>query len=154
MGYFKLHAQYQLVDHSGLSMCLGIQAFTPAGLEGDGLARSRRLAPNLAWWQDVGNGCSVNGFVCKSVLPNARLFDRVEQGYRCGLAWANPLTDPSPSNTGTLHFFMEAVARYQADSYNGQRPPAWEVLPGLHWQVNDRCLAVRGVRSSGGPCPV
>src|SRR5579884_1682035 len=106
VGYYKLHAQYQVLETSGLSFCLGLQAFTPAGLESDGLAHGPTvLRPNFSWWQDMGNGCGLNGFVCKSVLPDTRLFDRVEQGYRCGLAWINPLNDSALTSYGSVHFF-------------------------------------------------
>jgi hypothetical protein len=139
-GYYQLHTQYQVVDATDASVCLGLQAFTPAGLESDGLAHGPTVfRPNLSWWQDLGNGCGLNGYVCKSVRSGAAVFDRIEQGYRCGLAWENPLTDDDRTTSGSVHFFMEALARYQPDTFNGQRPPAWEVLPGLHWQFNQNC---------------
>ncbi len=152
VGYYRLHAQYQLVDHASTSVTLGMQAFTPAGLESEGLAHGPTVfRPNFAWWQDLGNGQGITGFVSKSVLPNNRLFDRLERGYRCGLAWASALTDDDAGTAGSVHFFMEALARYQPDTYNGQRPPTLQVLPGLHWQVNDRCWMSGAVALPIGP---
>jgi len=152
VGYYRLHAQYQMVDAATMSCIVGLQAVTPAGLEADGLARGPTvLRPNLAWWQDLGGGTGLHGYLCKDVVPGGAVLDRFEQGYRCGLAWASVLPDPIPDGVGTFHFFMEALARYQPDSFNGQRPPAWEVLPGLNWQMNDSCWMSGAVVLPVGP---
>lgn len=151
-GYYQLHAQYQVVNDVNKSLCLGLQAFTPAGLESEGLAHGPTVfRPSLSWWQDVGDGVGLNGFVCKSVLSDPRLFDRIERGYRCGLALAQPLTDTQPVLPGTVHFFMEALANYQPTTFTGQRPPSWEVLPGLHWQLHENCWVSGAIVLPVGP---
>jgi hypothetical protein len=138
-GYYKLHTQYQLVDHGNSCLSLGLQAVTPAGLDADGVERGPTvLRPALAWYQDLGNGTGLHGFVAKNVRASSAWTDQLEQSFHYGLALERPLADDTYRTGCCIHMFMEALGNYQSETYNTHRLPApLELLPGLHWQLRD-----------------
>lgn len=153
-GYFTIHSQYQLIDNGGTSFCVNLRAVTPAGQDNDGLIQGPTVfSPAMALYQDLGNGSALHGFVSSNVRAGTEWSDQVERHYRYGLAVQSPLTDPTGIMTfGSVHLFVEALGRYQTDSYTysssapGQRPVnPWEVLPGLHWQLHENCWMSGGL---------
>jgi hypothetical protein len=143
VGFYRLHSQVQLLDtgRSGVNLALG--AVTPAGLESDGVANGPTiLSPALAYYQDLWDGMTVQGFIGNNLRANTRGIVRLQRNVRCGLAAQHPLpfslfsndaeTDPS------LFIFVEALGRYRfQDSNPGQPRPPLELLPGVHWRVRD-----------------
>ena len=83
IGYYFVHAQYQLVDEGPTALTLGFQAMTPAGRESDGVATGpTMLSPNLAWFQDLGDGGRFQGFVGKNFRANADTIGHMRTGLR------------------------------------------------------------------------
>jgi hypothetical protein len=151
VGFYRLHSQLQLLDTgtSGINLALG--AVAPAGLESDGVATGPTvLSPALAYYQDLWEGMTVQGFVGNNLRANTRAIGRFERNVRCGLAAQHALpfspftndaeTDPS------LFVFVEALGRYRFQDNDPSRPrPPLELLPGLHWRVQENWWISGGV---------
>lgn len=138
-GYYKLQTQYDLLDTSSANLCLALQAATPAGLDGNGLAGGpTRLRPALAYFQELEDGWALHGFVSRNVAARAHWSQGLEHGLRYGLAVQRPLPG-LVTETGTgLHFFVEALGRsHGAPDLAPHTEPNWELLPGLHWRIRD-----------------
>lgn len=147
VGFYKLHAQYQLARERGRACCLGIQAVTPAGTEYDGApAGPTILSPTLAWYQALEDGCAVHGFVGKDLRANSRWPDGLERCLHYGAAFQQPITDGTTTGGHSLHWFIETLGRYHYDASINPHPlPSLEVLPGLHWQAGETWWVSGGV---------
>jgi hypothetical protein len=153
VGYYKLYSQYQLIDSGTTCWSVGLEAVAPAGLEQDGVARGPTvLSPTLSWYQDLGSGTALQGFVCKHIHANSRWADRLEQSIHYGMAIQSPLIDATSNSCGCVHMFMAALGRCQAESFTGRQAGAnFEMLPGLHWQVRENWWLSGGVVVPIGP---
>jgi hypothetical protein len=141
VGYYKLHSQVQLLDGESAALSLGLQAVTPAGLDSNGVQDGPTVvSPSLAWSQDLGGDTALHGFIGKDVRGGPRWADRLERGIRCGLAVQSPLPYGGMGLSPNLHMFVEALGRLNhAGSLTDPAPRTFEVLPGLHWRLNDSC---------------
>jgi hypothetical protein len=146
-GYYKLHTQYQVLDTGTGSFVLGLQALTPAGIEADGLGQGRTfVSPAVAWYQALGDGNAVHGFVSKTMRAEAGWTDRWENNFRYGLAVQHPLAGQPDGGWGSVHLFMVAIGEYYPDTLAGtRRVTGVNMLPGLHWQVGDNWWLSTGV---------
>lgn len=147
VGYYRLHSQVQLVDGECAGLCMGLQAVTPAGLEGDGLSEGPTiLIPNLAWYCAGSGGTAIHGFVGKNLRANSRWSEGFDRGVEYGLALQSPLPGLETSSRRCLHLFLEALGRYRFDADPTLRSTsAWDLLPGLHWQLRDNWWLSGGV---------
>jgi hypothetical protein len=141
VGYYKLHSQLQLFDSESAALSLGLQAVTPAGLDSNGVQDGPTVvSPSLAWSQDLGGDSALHGFIGKDVRGGPRWTDRLERGIRCGLAVQSPLPYGGMGVSPNLHMFVEALGRLNnAGTLTDPAPRTFEVLPGLHWRLNDNC---------------
>jgi hypothetical protein len=138
-GYYRLHAQYQLLDSNTSGLCLGLRAVTPAGLESEGVAQGRTiLTPALAWYQDLGCNFILHGFVGKNVHAASNWTDNIERSLNYGLAVQQPLPGLTPTPNCSVHMFVEALGRQRSNPDLVARPSStFEMLPGLHWQLGE-----------------
>jgi hypothetical protein len=144
-GYYRLHAQYQLVDSNSGGLSLGLRAVTPAGLEADGVSQGRTiLSPALAWYQDLGGNFVLHGYVGKNLHASSNWTDNLERSLHYGVALQQPVVDSSP--IGSLHMFVEALGRQRSNPDLVDRPDTTlEMLPGLHWQVGENWWMQGGI---------
>jgi hypothetical protein len=147
IGFYRLHAQYQLFDSNSSGLCLGLRAVTPAGLEAEGLAQGRTiLSPALSWYQDLGSDFVLHGFVGKNVHASANCIDNLERSIHYGLAMQQPFPGLTPSPNCSLHMFVEALGRQRNSPDLVNRPAStFEMLPGLHWQLGENWWMQGGV---------
>jgi hypothetical protein len=155
VGYYKVNSQLQLLDEGKTCLSLGFQAVTPAGLENGGLADGPTVfCPAIAWFQELGEGTALQGFVCKNIRANSRWSDELENNieYGMGVQCAIPGLSTDP-NRG-VHFFVEAVGRYRVDGETlPGRPMTWEFIPGIHWRLGDKWwLSVGAARTNVITC--
>lgn len=138
-GYYRLHAQYQLLDSNSSGLCLGLRAVTPAGLETEGLAGGRTiLCPALSWYQDLGANFIVHGYVGKDLHASPNWTDNLERSVHYGLAVQQPIPGLDSGPIGSLHMFVEALGRQRSNPDLVDRPVSTlEMLPGLHWQMGE-----------------
>jgi hypothetical protein len=155
VGYYKLHAQYQLVGDRFSSLCLGFQAFSPAGLEGDGLLGGPTFfSPNLAWYHEWASGLALHGFVGKTLSARAGWVDELGGRVHYGLAIESPLPVVPACPRQCLHVFVEALGSSPRLSGTLQnRPSTVGVIPGLYWQLRDNWWMSSGVALPLGNAP-
>jgi hypothetical protein len=148
IGFYRVHSQVQLFDTGSSACSFNLQAVTPAGLESDGLRDgATSISPNLAWFQELNDSLALHCFVGKCLLATGTRADsRVDRSLQYGVALQAPVPVFRPEETPRLHFFVEALGRYRhEDVGNGLGPSALELLPGLHWQVNENWWISSGV---------
>jgi hypothetical protein len=139
VGYFRVQSQLQFVDTGRTGCTLGLRAATPAGMEYDGLADGPTVvAPNLAWSYDLGDGTALHGFVGKNVRAGGGWTDNLGRSVEYGVAMQQPLPTPDGGVARNLFLFVQALGRHRPEFQNDLHKSAlWEVLPGLHYRLNE-----------------
>jgi hypothetical protein len=140
VGFYKVHSQVQLLNEGKTCVSLAVQAVTPAGLENGGVSDGPTVfVPAVAWFQELGGGAALQGFVAKNIKARSGWTDDLETGVHYGMALQ--CADPGLCNgpkTG-LHFFVEALGKYRFDGESAStRAMSWELIPGLHWQMGEK----------------
>jgi len=145
VGYYRLHTQVQLVDWGPTSVCFGLQAWAPAGLECGGVQDGPTvIAPGVGIFHDLGDGSGLHGFVGQN------FHGRNHDGpLRCGMAWHCPITPWDEISDSGMFFFVQAHARYDFSGDRQGRPMNWELVPGLHWRVTEAFWMSIGASRSG-----
>jgi hypothetical protein len=147
VGYYRLYAQYQLFRDGSTSLCLGVRAFAPAGLESDGVANGPTVfSPHLAWYHEWESGTALHGFVGKDVAARPGWDDELGHRLRYGLAIQSPLPVVPAASGQCLHLFVEALGTSGrlTDTFQ-HRPAAWGLIPGLYYQWHDNWWMSSGV---------
>jgi hypothetical protein len=150
-GFWKLHAQVQVLGSEAGSVCLSTQALTPAGPEFGGVCTGTTImAPAFSWFQDLGAGSALQGYFGKNFQMNDKCTDHIGRGFHGGLAFQCPVPGLSTGNSQGLLFFMQAMGYYRFDMAHADgSPPMIMLYPGLHWQLSDSCwLSVSASRSN------
>jgi len=146
IGYTRVYSQYQVFDSGKSSLCLNLLAYTPTGLQNGGVANGPTIfCPAVSWFQDLGRGTALQGFVCQNIHPSPGWEENWSRRMYYGMAWQCPLFGQEKDPNQGVFFFVQAMGRFYYDD-NTTRP-AMTILPGLHWRVNDNCwLSVGGTR--------
>jgi|SRR5581483_11989943 len=147
LGYYKLYSQLQLVDQGTTSVCLGLQAYTPAGYQFGGLNNGPTVVnPTISWFQELAAGTALQGYVGQSVQANSRWQDNLHGNFQYGMALQYPLPGLKPRQDQGVYLFVQALGRYRYDAaVTDGRTAFWEVLPGLHWRCSNSCWMSLGV---------
>ena len=139
VGYYKVYSQVQLLDTGLTSMCVNLQAYTPAGMQWGGVANGPTvLCPALSWFQDLGRGTALQGFVSENIQAGAGWDDNWNRRLYYGMAWHCPVPRLDTTKDKNLFFFVQTMGnfRYQVDH---DPRPAMNVLPGIQWRLSDSC---------------
>jgi hypothetical protein len=141
VGYYRLYSQYMFVDEPAYGASLGLQAWTPAGLEAYGLADGPTVVcPNFSWFYELGTGSAIHGFVSKDLRPRPGWTDGMaERSTHYGLALQSPCPGSGGTSLSGVRLFVEALGSHRADSDG-----AFQLLPGVHWQLRDNCWLAGG----------
>jgi len=147
VGYFRVHSQVQFLDTGRTGCTLGLRAATPAGLEYDGAREGPTMvAPNLGWYYDLGDGAALHGFVGKSVRAAAGWTDGLGRNVEFGFAVHHPVPMLDAGETRNLFLFVQALGRQHLETLgDSRRTSVWDVVPGLHYRVNDNWWMSGGV---------
>jgi hypothetical protein len=137
VGYSRLFSQMQVMDTGSTSVCLGLKAWTPAGVENGGLGEGHTyLAPGLGVFQDLGSGSGLHGFVgqqfCADVHGTAR-----QSAMACGMAVHCPVPGLTEPTTSGVYLYVQALGRYGYQNYAEGREMDLELVPGIHWRLSD-----------------
>jgi hypothetical protein len=144
LGYYKFFSQVQMFDLGDTTMCLNLQALTPAGYQAGGLNQGPTVfTPSLAWFHDLGEGLAMHGFVGQRVRANGQWDDAFDHGFRAGLACQCPILWQPQADQG-LFFFFQAVAYHRNEIDDNGPTTRWDLIPGLHWRVNPDCWMTVG----------
>ena len=157
VGFYRVNTQVQLFDTRTTAFSLGLQAYTPAGLEFDGLPDRYGptvVSPALSLFHALGDGTALQGFVGKHLPVSNSATAPLQRAVQYGMALQRPLglTPDGPLNN--LYFYVGALGQYQ---YRQERvvvspsPVVWDVMPGLHWKVADNWWVTGGVMLPVGP---
>jgi hypothetical protein len=150
VGYHRLYTQMQLADWGSTSICLGLQAVTPAGQQDGGYQNGPTvLTPGLAVFQDLGNGLALHGFVGHDVRASMNS-DFNENALRWGMGFQCPIPGLTTQQDRGFFLFMQALADYNYEGYrpNG-RATNWEFVPGVHYRFNNNCWMSLGASRRG-----
>jgi hypothetical protein len=143
LGYYKLYSQLQLLDQGSTSICVDLQAYTPAGYQFGGVANGpTTVNPALSWFQELGGGTALQGYVGQRIQANSRWQDNLHANFQYGMALQYPLPLLRPQPNQGVYVFVQALGRYR---YEGTTPAMWEILPGVHWRMNENCWMSLGV---------
>jgi hypothetical protein len=145
IGFYRVSSQVQLFDTDRTAFSFGVHAFTPAGLQFNGLADSQGstvLSPALALYHALDEDTAVQGYVSKNVMVQQSAVNPVDQNVRYGMALQRSLNTVGAEPLKNVYLSVGAVGTVRiADTTlpATRQPAAWEVLPGLHWKVADNC---------------
>ncbi len=151
LGYYLVHSQLQLLDAGSTSLCLGLQAYTPSGIQSGGLANGPSyVVPALACFHDLGNGAALQGYFGQNIQANSHWTDRMNGSYHYGMAVQYPVPGTTPTADTGIFFYLEALGRYRPDApvpaTAGPIPTLttghaalWELVPGVHVRLNSNC---------------
>jgi len=150
VGYYQIYSQVQVVDSGKTSMCLNLQAYTPAGVQFGGLANGPSyVCPALSFFHDLGWGTALQGFVSENISTGAGWEDNWNRKMFYGMAWQCPLAWDRTSPQG-LFFFVQALGHANYDpAHSTATHPAMMVLPGLQWRLGDNCWLSLGGSQHG-----
>jgi hypothetical protein len=144
VGYYRIYSQLQLFDAGKTSVCVALNAYTPAGLEAGGVANGpSHVVPGLACFHDLGSGTAFQGYVGQNIQANSRWTERMNSGFHCGMAIQHPVPGTTPTADQGLFLFFEALGRYRFDTGTGRttdgRTVLWEFVPGVQMRLNSNC---------------
>ena len=72
LGYYRFYSQLQVLELDRTTVCIGVQALTPAGMQAGGRDKGpTRLSPSVAWFHDLGVIHSGNRIVGEELGGNA-----------------------------------------------------------------------------------
>jgi hypothetical protein len=136
-GYYRLFSQMQVLDTGSTSVCLGLKAWTPAGVENGGVGEGHTyFAPGLGIFQDLGNGSGLHGFVGEHFCADARNANR-QAAVQYGMAMHCPVPGLVESTTNGVYVYVQALGRYGYPNYSDGREMEMELVPGVHWRINE-----------------
>jgi hypothetical protein len=138
-GYYAVHSQVQLFDAGRTSVCLNLQAYTPAGQEAGGLANGPTyLVPALAAFQDLGF-IGVHGYFGQNITANARGAD-LSPNFQYGMAVQCPVPGTNTNTEQGVFLYFAALGRYRVDPITGGNHTAmWEFVPGVQMRMSSNC---------------
>src|SRR6266545_483836 len=142
VGYYKLYSQLQVLDVGTTSVCLNLEAVTPAGLQSGGVQDGPTvLTPALGLFQELGGGTALHGFVGQHIWTGPRPTDPGGRALRYGMGFQCPLLAPAGTNEQGVFLFVRAVGRYyyEGDTRVNGRALDWDIVPGIHWRLSDKC---------------
>jgi hypothetical protein len=135
IGYLRVHSQLQVLETGGTSVCLGLRAWTPAGVECGGVSSGpTTIAPGLGVFQDLGSGTGLHGYFDQ----NFRGACRQHGPLHYGVGMHCPLFPWEQTDDASVYLFMQALGRYD---FTGERlgRKNWEFVPGVYWRFTDNC---------------
>jgi len=136
VGYTRLFSQVQLLQDERTALTLIIQAFTPSGLEADGLPESRGatvLTPALSFYRAITeDGVGLQFCLNRHVGLANPTRQRLDERWQCGLGVHCPLASNPSDFLRSWFVSLEAQAIDRSRGLPGTWA-SWDVLPGLHW---------------------
>jgi hypothetical protein len=139
-GYYKVHSQFQLLDAGTTSLCLNLQAYTPAGQQVGGVATGPSyVLPGLACFHELGYGAALQGYFGQNIQANSHWTD-LTPNFQYGMALQYAIPGMRTSSERGWYVFFEALGRYRSDATqpNG-RNQMWEFVPGVQMRLNSNC---------------
>jgi hypothetical protein len=136
VGYTRLFSQVQLFEDERTACTLVLQAFTPSGIEYDGLPEHRGatvVSPALSLYHALtDDGIGLQFCFNRNVgVANPTRQPLAEQ-WQYGLGVHCPLANGQGDVLRCWFISLEAQGVYRGERLLGTTT-TWDVLPGLHW---------------------
>jgi hypothetical protein len=148
IGFYRVYSQMRLLETGKTSVCVNLQAVTPAGQQYGGLSGGPTvLTPSVSLFQEVGLGMAVQGFVGQNVRAMLHNNDVVGRTVQCGMGFQCPLLEIGGKDRG-LYLFMQAIGRVYEGDRDG-RDYNLAFVPGVHWRVSEKCWFSLGASRFG-----
>jgi hypothetical protein len=145
LGFLRFYSQVQVVDLGSTSVCFGMQAWTPAGIENGGVSQGPTvLSPGLAFYQDLGLGMGLHGFADLSY----RTLKQTGQSH-VGLAVQCPLHNWERPEDQEFFLFVQGLGYTGPITGTYDRDLNWQLCPGVCWRVNDSFSMSVGAAKQG-----
>jgi hypothetical protein len=151
IGFYRVNTQVQLFDTSTTACSASLQAYTPSGIQFNGLPDSQGakvVTPAFSLFHALDEGVALQGYVGKNMLVQSGGSAPVSRDLRYGLALQQSIgTLAQADPLRNLFLSVGALGETSLDSNRDPtRPPfSWDVVPGLHWKVADNCWLRGGV---------
>jgi hypothetical protein len=147
IGFYRVNTQLQLIDLPTTSCTVSFQTVTPAGIQFGGVADGATVvSPSFGIFQALGKSAAIQGFVTKNVpLISSDETPFLQRNLQYGLAFQRSLAADRADGSGNLFFSVGALGQIRSDRDNVRWLPTVDVVPGLHWQVNDTWWVSSGV---------
>jgi hypothetical protein len=131
-----------LFDTSKTACSVGLQAVTPAGLASDGLPDKMGttvVTPHLSVFHTLDDDAtSVQAFVGKHVPLMNSVPQSINRDLQYGVAVQRPVTTDANDPFRCVYLSVGALGLMKLNDTTTTRTPIqWEVLPGLHYKMND-----------------
>lgn len=139
VGYYKVHSQLQVIDSRATSVCLNLQAYTPAGQQFGGVNTGPTyVIPAVAGFHELGFGAALQGYFGQNIQANSRWTD-LTPNFLYGMALQYAVPGVANGEQG-LFVYFEALGRYRTDPTQPNGHTAmWEFVPGVQMRLNNSC---------------
>jgi len=153
VGFYRVNTQVQLLDSPTTACTLGFQAVTPAGIQFAGAPDGATVvSPAFSVFHALSEGTAIQGFVSKNVaVSNADGAAPLQRNLQYGMAVQRPIVADGPEGLRSLFLSVGALGQVRPERDNLRLIPTCDVLPGLHWHVNDTWWVSSGVLVPVGP---
>jgi hypothetical protein len=138
VGYYRVNTQVQLFDSPRTACTLGLQAVTPAGIQFAGAPDGATVvSPAFSVFHALGDNLALQGFLAKNVPLCNSPCGHLQRNLQCGMAVQRPLVTDGPEGLRSVFLSLGALGQLHPERDNLRLLPSCDVLPGVHWHVND-----------------
>ncbi len=153
VGYYRVNTQVQLLDSPTTACTMDLQAVTPSGIQFAGMPDGPTVfSPAFSVFHALSESTAVQGFVAKNVAVSGADGPRlIQRNLQCGMAVQRPIVADGPEGVRSLFLSVGALGQVRPERDNLQLMPTCDLLPGLHWYVNDNWWLSSAVLLPIGP---
>lgn len=147
VGFYRVNADYSLIDDPDSRFVVHCRAVTPAGLDAGGVEHGPTIVrPGFTWSQALGRLTAAQAFVETKLLGGPRAAGGFEESFRYGFAVQRALTDDSTADGGDVFLFVQALGRNTAVAPPGSTGGArLGLIPGIRWEPDESFWLSGGV---------
>ncbi|OAI51796.1 hypothetical protein AYO44_04830 [Planctomycetaceae bacterium SCGC AG-212-F19] len=152
VGYYRVNADYWLLDEPRSSFVIHCRAVTPAGLAAGGIEHGPTIVrPGLTWSQVLGPTITAQAFVETKMVGGTKPVAGPEEAFRYGFAVQHALLDDFTLDSGEVYLFVQALGRNAAVGPPGTPGASrWDVVPGVRWEPDETFWLSGGVMFGSG----
>jgi hypothetical protein len=137
VGYLRLFSQMQVLDTGSTSICVGMRAWTPAGLENGGAGEGHTyFAPSVGLFQELDDSTGLQAFVGQHFCAAMHGGNR-EASLNYGVALHYQVPWLGEETSSGVFLFVQALGRYGYQNLNEGRETELEVVPGIQWRLSE-----------------
>ena len=153
VGYYRVNTQVRLLDSANTACSVGFQTVTPAGIQFAGAPDGATVvSPALSVFHALSESTAFQGFVSKNVpISNSDGSVPLQRNLQYGMALQRPIAANGPEGFRNLFLSVGAMGQVHPQHDSFKVTPSWDVLPGLHWHLNDNWWVSGGVLVPVGP---